>query len=628
MILLPPSRRTVALLLALFVALAPVREAAAADDVGAQAHIVDVDTRAYPDVALTVDLPDAVLRGAPDVTVVENGQARRATVDGGGSGHLEVVLAMDTSGSMTGEPLAAAKASALAFVSQLPPGTSAAIVGFGATPYVVSPLTSDNAALQAAISGLVASGETALYDGLALAADQFSPGAGPRSIILVSDGGDTTSVAGLDAVTAKLVATRARLFGVQLVTPEANRPVLDALAAATKGQTTEASDASALAATYETVAGEAVRQIRVVYRSAAHGPTPVAVRIGAATAGEPATVALPAAPPVTTITTLPRPVRDTTPSADSPSTAALGMGATCLFVALLLGGLALFVRPRRSLLAPERRRHTGPSAWADLKRRAGARLEAKLEQRGRRDALGARLENAGVALRPGEYLVVVAAVAAMLGFVGLVAGGVGVAVVFMAVAVLAARVVITSRTGRRRRTLDKQLPDVLQQLTSSLRAGYGIMQAIDAVSHEIGNPMREELRRLITEAQLGRELSESLHAMAGRIGGEDFSWVVQAIEINREVGGDLVEVLEAVAGTIRARAQLRRQVKTLSAQGRLSARILISMPFVMAGLLSLLNPHYLAPFADHSAGPVLIAIGGALLSVGWLWLRRIVRTEF
>jgi tight adherence protein B len=140
--------------------------------------------------------------------------------------------------------------------------------------------------------------------------------------------------------------------------------------------------------------------------------------------------------------------------------------------------------------------------------------------------------------------------------------------------------------------------------------------------------MCDEIRRVVHEVQLGRPLPDSLQAMADRVGCDDFGWVVQAIEINAEVGGDLVEVLDAVASTIRARAHLRRQIRTLSAQGRLSARILLAMPFFMAGLLSLIHPGYLSPLIEASAGPFILGIGAALMIVGWLWLRRIVRLQF
>lgn len=627
MIRFPRPQLVLAVLLAVIVTTMPLRHAGA-QTTPSKGHVVDVDASNYPEVALTVDVPGATLEGSPAVTVVENGRSHPAVVAGAGAGHLEVVLVMDTSGSMAGPPLQAAKDAAAAFVDELPPGASAAIVGFGAHPYVVAPLTSDHGALKSAIGQLQADGETALYDALSVAADQFSPAPGPRSLVLVSDGGDTASLTPLNAVTDKLVASRSRLFGVQLVTKEANRPVLDGLSAATKGRTVEASDAAALAATYHVIAGEALHQLRVTYRSSAHGATSLQVVIGGAPVADamPGSIDLPAAP-----TTVPQPVhpkaRVEAPAAHGRDRTALALGGGAIFLALLLAAGGVLGRPRRSLLARERPSNRG-AALHEVKQRAAAIMEHRLERKGRRDALGARLENAGLSLRPGEYVVAVSVAGAIGAVLGLMLAGVVLAVVFALIVVVVARALLTSRTNRRRTRLEKQLPDLLQQLTSSLRAGYGVMQAIDAVSRELDAPMSEELHRLVAEVQLGRELSDSMRAMAGRMGGRDFDWVVQAIEINREVGGDLVEVLEAVAETIRAREQLRRQVKTLSAQGRLSARILIAMPFVMAGVLSVMSPDYLAPFGQHAAGPVLLALGAVLLAVGWLWLRRIVRLEF
>lgn len=255
-------------------------------------------------------------------------------------------------------------------------------------------------------------------------------------------------------------------------------------------------------------------------------------------------------------------------------------------------------------------------------------MERSLERRGRRQALGARLERAGVALRPGEYAVIVGGGAGAAFLFGMLLGGFVLGLLFGVFVYLAARLLLSSRTKKRRAALERQLPDFLQQVTSGLRAGYGVMQAIDAASREVDAPMSEELRRLVAEVQLGRDASDSLQAMAERIGGQDVEWVVQAVEINREVGGDLVEVLDAVAETIRARGHLRRQVKTLSAQGRLSARILIAMPFVMAAVLTLLSPGYLAPLVQESFGPFLLGMGLVLLTTGWLWLRSIVRPQF
>jgi tight adherence protein B len=590
-------------------------------------HAVDVDTSTYPHVSMTFDVPAS--SGAPwRATVREGSTAHVATVQSGGLGAIEVVLALDTSGSMAGAPLAAAKSAAISFVRQLPAGTKAAVIGFGDAPYVVSPLTADAGALEASIAGLRASGETALYDALGLATTQFSLLDVPRSIILVSDGGDTASGSTLAGVTDGLVRAKARVFGLRLVTDETNDGVLAGLASATHGRTVDAVDPASLTTTYGEIAGSALRQVRLSYVSTAHGSTPVRVDLtdGAVTRSTTMSLTFPAAPisasPTTTMVAGDAPVT----AATTRSLAPLVLGGAALFGGLALILFRLLTRPPRSLLAV--RRAPGVASYEQLKGRAGAAFERTLERGNQRAALSARLEHAGIALRPGEYLAATCAIAGVVAFVGFAAAGPALGLLAAIVVPLGAFLVLGSRATKRRSTLEKQLPEVISQLVSSLRAGYGVMQAFSAVAAEIDAPMSDELHRVVKETQLGRELSESLAAMAERVGGQDFAWVVQAIEINREVGGDLVEVLEAVGATIRAREQLRRQIKTLSAQGRLSARILLGLPFVLAAVISVVNPGYLAPFTQAGIGPVLLVAGVVLMAVGRLWMRRIVRLEY
>jgi tight adherence protein B len=588
---------------------------------------LDVDVSDYPTVALTFDMPD-IIDGSWTATVLERDASRPAEILAGTRGGNEVALVIDTSGSMAGAPLAAAKSAAIAFVHQLPSATRAAVVAFGGSPYVVSPMTADPAVLEAAITGLRASGDTALYDALGVAAAQFSLSELPRSIVLVSDGGDTASVAPLEDVTARLVEASIRVFGLRLVTEETNDGVLAGLAAATHGRTADAVDPASLLDAYQTIAGSALRQVRLTYQSAAHGKTSIEVRLEGGGVQRTATVELDLpALPVSEITgSAPRPTARTEQTTE-PNTSRLVVGATALFLALLALGYQTFVGQPKSLLAGGHRRSTSTD-WAEVKSKVGAAMERTLERQGRREALGARLEHAGIALRPGEYLLMTSAMVGAGWFAGLVLGGVLVANLFGVIAVVTAWVLLRTRTTKRRTALDRQLPELLQQLTSSLRAGYGIMQALDSVARESEEPMRSELRRVVHEVQLGRALTESLERMATRVGGQDFAWVVQAIEINHEVGGDLVEVLDSVADTIRARAHLRRQIRTLSAQGRLSARILVAMPFILGALLSLLHPGWLTPLFAEPAGRVTLMVGGVMLLVGGLWMRRIVRLQF
>ena len=193
---------------------------------------------------------------------------------------------------------------------------------------------------------------------------------------------------------------------------------------------------------------------------------------------------------------------------------------------------------------------------------------------------------------------------------------------------IAFRSAVTIRANRRRARFADQLGDTLQVIAGSLRSGHGLLQAVDTVAEESESPTREEFRRIVVETRLGKNLHDALQAAALRVSNEDFDWVVEAIEIHREVGGDLAEVLDHVAATIRSRNSIRRQVQALSAEGRLSAVILFILPVGLTGVIAVVNPSYLDELIDSTAGNVMIAVGVALLVLGGLWLRRIVRIVF
>jgi len=190
------------------------------------------------------------------------------------------------------------------------------------------------------------------------------------------------------------------------------------------------------------------------------------------------------------------------------------------------------------------------------------------------------------------------------------------------------QITVSVRTSRRRKAFGEQLGDTLQLLASNLRAGHSLMQAIDAVSLETDPPTSDEFRRLLFECRLGRPLPEALRSIAERVDNEDFTWVVQAIEIHREVGGDLAELLDKVAGTIRDRARVRRVVEALTAEGRLSALILFFLPFGMAGLIRITNPAYMHDLTNTSMGQVMLVLGACLLAIGGVWMRRLTRIVY
>ena len=199
----------------------------------------------------------------------------------------------------------------------------------------------------------------------------------------------------------------------------------------------------------------------------------------------------------------------------------------------------------------------------------------------------------------------------------------------LAVAVpLVVRIGLGVKAGRRRSAFADQLDDSLQLLASSLRAGHSMLQALGSVAREAEEPTSVEFARIINETRVGRQLSDSLDETAARMESEDFTWVTQAIAINREVGGNLAEVLDGVGNTIRERNQIRRQVKALSAEGKLSAYVLMALPFGIAGFLMFSNPAYMAKFTQSLLGYGLIGAGVVLLIIGALWLRKVVSFKF
>ena len=235
------------------------------------------------------------------------------------------------------------------------------------------------------------------------------------------------------------------------------------------------------------------------------------------------------------------------------------------------------------------------------------------------------LSVADIGIKPGEFVALVGVVAAVVGLVGLLLGGPLLAVVSAAVVCLGARFYVQRKKAKRQAAFADQMPDVLQLITTSLRSGYGFTQALDSVAEEADEPARSEFAHVLAEARLGRDLSESLRALAVRMDNVDLEWVIGAIDINRDTGGNLSETLGQVSTTVRERERMQRQVLTLTAEGRLSARILMGLPFVMGLWQWRTNPDAFA-LLFHGFGLFALICGAVLMLIGAFWMRRIVNT--
>jgi Flp pilus assembly protein TadB len=248
---------------------------------------------------------------------------------------------------------------------------------------------------------------------------------------------------------------------------------------------------------------------------------------------------------------------------------------------------------------------------------------------GQQDRLARRLDLAGVARRPTEWALWGVCLAASIAIVlGLVTSYVILGVVVGAITGwLAMRMSLSMRILRRRMAFSDQLADILQLIASTLQAGFSLPQALDAVVREQGQPAAGEFSRALAETRLGAKIEDTLDAVAIRMNSDDLRWTVMAIRIQQGVGGNLAEVLMTIATTIRERASMRRQVRALSAEGRLSAYILVALPIIVALWLFITSRNYMRPLYTTTTGEVLLGFAVALIVTGAVVMHRMIKID-
>jgi len=243
--------------------------------------------------------------------------------------------------------------------------------------------------------------------------------------------------------------------------------------------------------------------------------------------------------------------------------------------------------------------------------------------------LAQRLDLAAITRKPAEWVLlgicgsaVIAAVlslATQLVLVGILGGAV--------IGYATMRLTVSVRIARRRASFSDQLPDLLQLIAGSLQSGFSLAQALDSVVREDTQPAAGEFARALAEARIGADITDGLEAVATRMDSDDLHWTVMAIRIQRGVGGNLGEVLLTIANTIRERAYLRRQVRALSAEGRLSGYVLVAMPILVGTWLFISSSEYMRPLYTTPVGLLMLIGAGALVVIGAAWMRQMIKVE-
>ncbi len=573
-------------------------------------------------------LPAGAHLDSSSVKVAADGATLTATVREAGAqtdpAHVParvVIMMVDASGSMAGDGLASARSAAVDYARRLPADVRVGLITFADAPHLLLAPTTDRHALSSALTGVQAKGDTTLYDAIDLAESTLAaadlPANAQRRLLILSDGDDTSSHASLPQLIASLQRQRIPADIVAFRLAAADQVTLSQIAAATGGRVLPASSATGLAGAFGAAAATFTQRVLLTVTV----PNKLAGRKTRLTAqlssrGQVVTavteLTLPKAAPLAQSGS---PARATTPRpAHSVGGLPLWLVLGLTFGGLLgLGLLALHLpgetddRKRRIAqvesyrLISEVAQAPDPSKGRFVKT-ALSITDNVVRARGMRERIIANLDRAGVRLRPQEWVLLCVCVGVTATAVlTLLAGSLLIGVPIGAVATWAgSRLYLRIKIARR---------------------------CAAFVVREGTQPAAGEIARALAENRLGADLEDALDGVAGRMRCRDLSWVVMAVRISREVGGNLAEVLMTTVHTMRERAQMRRQVRALTAEGRLSGAILVSLPLLIGGWLLLVRREYLRPLYTQPIGVAMLIGSGVLVALGSFWMSRLVKVE-
>ena len=311
------------------------------------------------------------------------------------------------------------------------------------------------------------------------------------------------------------------------------------------------------------------------------------------------------------------------------ATAAVGSAV----VAAVLAGLArersqASDQPEGARRARSQRRLDDAFEGSPMLQRALALTANLAERRGTLGSVERSLRAADIPMRPAEVIFAYVLLAVLVTAVSLLLlRSTSLLVVALFVFVALPPLALKFLVSRRRKKFVTQLPDALTTLGGSLRAGRSLGQALEALAREMEPPIGRELRKVVAEIRLGRPMTEALDDAVERIGSPDFRWAVLAIQIQSEVGGNLAELLDRVAETMRARSRLRGEVKALTAEGRASAGMLVVLPPGLGAVMYAVNPEYMKPLFTQTAGHVILGVSAVMIAVGFAWMKKVVTID-
>jgi tight adherence protein B len=576
----------------------------------------------FPDRQFVVTLPSGA--HPYDVHVSENGVPVIPHLVSLNTTAVPVSLAvlLDTSNSMRGKPLTAALDAAQTLIDQKSFRSEVAVYGFSERPYVIHQWATDRSAFQTSLAAVSVTHGTALWDAVTYASQELRGRTGSsKAIVVLTDGADNSSTATAASAAAVARSVGVRVYAVGLPGVRSEATDVQSLVDETGGDFIRVSSLTDLKAVYAGLATRLKQQYQLTYQSQLRGEgkqVTVRLDVNGVSAEQHYTI-----PPT-------RAAVVAAPSAWWTGSGALvGIALAVGLVILVSAYLALRPVP---ISARRRLRRYGQKSAADT-----ISLPDTLPQRPRPSTANgnrwwarfvADVDRGEIDLTPMRVLAAgLVGGAVVLGVVGLATGYPVIVLAGPPLGAVAAWVYVGRRAAAWHKTFDAALADSLLVLASSLRAGHSLLQAVAHVAEEADEKSAREWNEVVRRTRLGVSVEDALDEMVVRVGNRDLQWIALVARVQHQVGGNMAEMFDIVADTVRQRQRLREALHTLTAQGRMTRWILTFAPLAIGLMLFLQSPTYIVAFLHDPIGQALLVGAVVLIVIGSLWLKRIVEIE-
>ncbi|GEM_PF-142483 len=620
--------------------------------------IREIDTAGFPNISFYISFSDDSKIGLQELgkdnfSVTENGKKiedfninKISEV----SEPLGVALVIDASGSMAGEPIENAKNASIVFLNAMREIDKISVTGFSDFATLYSSFTQDRQKLEGAIAEISASGETSLFDGILKGVEQFKnyKDIKHKYLVVLSDGSDTISKSTAQDCINEAISQGVTIYSVALLSSEYNPLELENIAESTNGELLTTADSAELFSLYEKISEKIKNQYKVTYRSISSNAEKISTTVALAADGYKDSINISYENPFVTLSGS-GVVTKAQSSISMKKISVLNFWwVKMLIYIFIFSSVTLFIYIISTVMIPGKptlkgrmdyylynTAGTSPQDDAGEKKKKG--FFSNLVKTSNKPAGKARygelfdlkLKRSGMNISGTRFVtmhMVAVVIVTLIVFVltknFIITLAVVVLVIFLPF------LLINFKTNQRIKKFNEQLPDTLQLVEGALKAGYSLNQSLVMVINETKPPISEEFRVTINEIRMGISEKEALENMAKRINSELFNWVILAVNIQREVGGNLAEIMDIIANTIREKERVLRQIKALTAEGKLSAYVLIGLPIILGVALSILNRAYISVLFTTKTGFLMLALAAVLMIVGIFWILKIVKIDY